>query len=148
MYKHRRALLTRTNFLTDRQKQRLDLLWDTDDDYVALQVTWEFYQDLIGAYGHPDRSRGKKLMTRVIHTLHKGLPEGLEELAQLGRTLWRRRADILAYFDLGASNGPVEAINGRLEHLRGIALGFRNLNHYILRSLIHSGQLQDRINAL
>ncbi|TCW18436.1 hypothetical protein EDD19_1624, partial [Dietzia cinnamea] len=26
--------------------------------------------------------------------------------------------------------------------------GFRNLNHYILRSLIHSGQLQNRINAL
>ena len=36
----------------------------------------------------------------------------------------------------------------RLEHLRGIALGFRNLEHYILRSLIHSGQLQERINAL
>ena len=49
---------------------------------------------------------------------------------------------------MGASNGPVEAINGRLEHLRGIALGFRNLKHYILRSLIHSGQLHDRINAL
>ncbi|MGX1598075.1 hypothetical protein ACWIDS_13555 [Dietzia maris] len=29
-----------------------------------------------------------------------------------------------------------------------IALGFRNLGHYILRSLIHSGQLQARINAL
>jgi len=148
LYKHRRSLMTRTNYLTDRQKQRLNLLWATDDDYVALQVTWAFYQDVIAAYGHPDKSRGKKLMTRVIHTLHKGLPEGLEELAQLGRTLWRRRAGILAYFDLGASNGPVEAINGRLEHLRGIALGFRNLNHYILRSLIHSGQLQDRINAL
>jgi len=26
----------------------------------------------------------------------------------------------------------------RLEHLRGIALGFRNLKHYILRSLIHT----------
>ncbi|AWT26738.1 hypothetical protein Csp1_19700 [Corynebacterium provencense] len=88
-------------------------------------------------------------MGRVIHTLRKGLPAGLEELAQLGRTLWRRRADILAYFDLGASNGPVEArLSGRLEHLRGIALGFGNLDHYILRSLIHSGQLQDRINAL
>ena len=148
LYKHRRALLTRTDYHTDRQKQRLDLLWDTDDDYVALQVTRAFHQDLIGAYGHPDRSRGKKLMSRVIDTLRKGLPAGLKELAQLGRTLWRRRADILAYFDLGASNGPVEAINGRLEHLRGIALGFRNLDHYILRSLIHSGQLQDRINAL
>lgn len=148
LYKHRRALLTRTDFLTDRQRQRLDRLWDTDDDYVALQVTWEFYQDLVSAYGQPDRARGKKLMGRVIGTLRKGLPTGLEELAQLGRTLWRRRHDILAYFDIGASNGPVEAINGRLEHLRGIALGFRNLDHYILRSLIHSGQLQDRINAL
>ncbi|MCJ7858966.1 ISL3 family transposase [Corynebacterium kalidii] len=148
LYKHRRTLLTRTNYLTDRQRQRLDLLWGTDDDYVALQVTWGFYQDLIGAYGHPDRSRGRKLMIRVINTLRKGLPAGLEELAQLGRTLWRRRADILAYFDVGASNGPIEAVNGRLEHLRGIALGFRNLDHYILRSLIHSGQLQDKINAL
>ena len=64
------------------------------------------------------------------------------------RTLWRRRNDVLAYFDIGASNGPVEALNGRLEHLRGIALGFKNLNHYILRCLIHSRQLQDKINAL
>ena len=62
--------------------------------------------------------------------------------------MWRRREDVLAYFDIGASNGPVEAINGRLEDLRGIALGFRNLDHYILRCLIHSGQLHARINAL
>ena len=148
LYKHRRTLLTRTDYLTERQKQRLDMLWATDDDYVALEVTWMFYQDVIQAYGHPKNSEGKKLMDRIINTLRKGLPKGLEELAQLGRTLWRRREDVLAYFDIGASNGPVEAINGRLEHLRGIALGFRNLNHYILRSLIHSGQLHTRINAL
>ncbi|WP_080792432.1 ISL3 family transposase [Corynebacterium pacaense] len=148
LYKYRRTLLTRTNYLTDRQKQRLDMLWATDDDYVALEVTWLFYQDLIAAYGHPKKSEGKKLMSRVINSIRKGLPAGLEELAQLGRTLWRRREDVLAYFDIGASNGPVEAINGRLEHLRGIALGFRNINHYILRCLIHSGQLQGKINAL
>jgi transposase len=123
-------------------------LWATDDDYVALQVTWGFYQELISAYGHPRKQEGRRLMSRVINTLRKGLPAGLGELTQLGRTLWRRRGDSLAFFDVGASNGPVEAINGRLEHLRGIALGFRNLDLYILRSLIHSGQLQDRINAL
>jgi transposase len=72
----------------------------------------------------------------------------LRELATLGRTLWRKRAAILAYFDTGASNGPIEAINGRLEDLRGIALGFRNLHHYILRSLIHSGGLRGAINTL
>ena len=103
---------------------------------------------MIQAYGHPKKSEGKKLMERIINTLRMGVPKGLEELAQLGRTLWRRREDVLAYFDIGASNGPVEAINGRLEDLRGIALGFRNLDHYILRCLIHSGQLHARINAL
>ena len=148
LYKHRRALLTRTDFLAERQRQRLELLWATDDDYVALQVTWGFYQELISAYGHPKKQEGRKLMSKVINALRKGPPKGLEELVQLGRTLWRRRDDILALFDVGASNGPVEAINGRLEHLRGIALGLRNLDHHILRSLIHSGQLQDRINAL
>ena len=148
LYKHRRTLLTRRNYLTERQNRRLDLLWATDDEYVALEVTWMFYQDMIQAYGHPKKSEGKKLMERIINTLRKGVPKGLEELAQLGRTLWRRREDVLAYFDIGASNGPVEAINGRLEHLRGTALGFGNLDHYILRCLIHSGQLHTRINAL
>ena len=87
-------------------------------------------------------------MYKTLRRIRSGLPAGLAELAQLGRSLWSRRADILAYFDTGVSNGPVEAINGRLEHLRGIAQGFRNLDHYILRSLLHSGQLANRINAL
>jgi transposase len=33
---------------------------------------------------------------------------------------------VLAYFTRRASNGPTEAINGRLEALRRNALGFRN----------------------
>lgn len=43
------------------------------------------------------------------------------------------------YFDHpGKSNRPAEATNGRLEHLRGIALGFRNLTNYIARSLLET----------
>ena len=76
------------------------------------------------------------------------MPPGLEEIAQLGRTLWRRRDDILAFFGHHASNGPSEAINGRLEALRTNALGFRNLTHYRLRSLLHSGALHALVNAL
>ena len=46
----------------------------------------------------------------------------------LGRTLKKRAVkkravDVPTYFDRpGTSNGPTEAINGRLEHLRGSAL--------------------------
>lgn len=67
-------------------------------------------------------------------------PSWFTELRKLAYTLDRRRQDILAYFDHpGTSNGPTEAINGRLEHLRGSALGFRNLMHDIARSLLEAG---------
>jgi transposase len=84
----------------------------------------------------------------VTHSIRRGVPTGLEEIAQLGRTLWRRRDDILAFFDQHASNGPTEAINGRLEALRRNALGFRNLTHYRWRSLPHNSALHPLINAL
>jgi transposase len=87
-------------------------------------------------------------MTSLINSIRRGVPTGLEEIAQLGRTLWRRRADILAYFDHHVSNGPTEAINGRLEALRRNALGFRNLTHYRIRSLLHCGNLIQHIDAL
>ncbi|WP_236729671.1 transposase, partial [Mycobacterium tuberculosis] len=77
-----------------------------------------------------------------------GVPVVLEELAKLGRTLWRCRHDVLAYFDHHASNGPTEAINGRLEALCRNALGFRNLTHYRIRSLLHCGNLAQLIHAL
>ncbi len=53
---------------------------------------------------------------------------------------------MLAYFDRpGTSNGPTEAINGRLEHLRGSALGFRNLTNYIARSLLETGGFRPQL---
>lgn len=78
---------------------------------------------------------------RGVDRLRSGLPAGLEELGQLGGTLHKRRDDVLAYFTRRASNGSTEAINGRLEALRGNALGFRDLINYRIRSLLHSGQL-------
>ncbi len=72
--------------------------------------------------------------------IRTGVPAVLAEIRRLGRTLHRRATDVLAFFDRsGTSNGPTEAINGRLEHLRGSALGFRNLTNYIARSLLESG---------
>lgn len=149
LYKVRKTLLTRRGLLTERQHLKVANLWQEHTEHVALEVTYMVYQDIIDAYAHPKRSVGKRLMRKVMGTIRKGLPAGLEELAQLGRTLWRKRKQVLAFFDHGgASNGPVEAINGRLEHLRGIALGFRNFDHYVLRCLIHSGQLTEKIKAL
>ena len=102
---------------------------------------------MIAAYREPDRSRGRALMKQLINSVSHGVPTALVELITLGRTLNKRAADVLAYFDRpGTSNGPTEAINGRLEHLRGSALGFRNLTNYIARSLLKTGGFRPQLH--
>ena len=140
LYRARRTLRTRTALLTARQKTRLEAVF-AEDAHAPVEVTWLVYQQIITAYAHPDPREGKTLLTRVIDSLRAAVPAGLDELATLGRTLYRRRDDVLAYFTHRASNGPTEAINGRLEALRRNALGFRNLINYRLRSLLHCGAL-------
>lgn len=149
LYQVRRILHTRTALLTDKQKIRLFEALTSRDEHVAVEITHQIYLQIIAAYEHPQRHEGKKLMWKALKRIQKGLPPGLEELAQLGRTLWNRRAEILAYFDVGVSNGPRRS-DQRTPRTppRGIAQAFRNLDHYILRSLLHSGQLAERINAL
>lgn len=147
LYRVRRTLRTRLPLLSTRQQARLTAVF-ADDNHLSVVVTWSVYQRIIAAYCQPDRRRGRTMLAAIINSLRRGVPTGLEELAQLGRTLHRRRHDVLAYFDHHASNGPTEAINGRLEALRRNALGFRNLTHYRIRSLLHCGNLTRQIDAL
>ncbi|MCT1812804.1 ISL3 family transposase, partial [Micrococcus luteus] len=135
----RRTLHTGMSLLTDRQKEHLSVLF-AHEKHAAVEAAWEIYQAMVAAYREFDRAKAKAKMEKVIAALSKKVPDTLEELGKLGRTLTKRAADVLAFFErLGTSNGPTEAINGRLEHLRGSALGFRNLTNYIARSLLESG---------
>lgn len=102
---------------------------------------------IIAAYRHPDKAQGKQMMQAVIDAVTSGVPTALVEIRRLGRTLKQRAADVLSYFDRpGTSNGPTEAINGRLEHLRGSALGFRNLTNYVTRSLLEVGGFRPHLH--
>ncbi|WP_367405015.1 ISL3 family transposase [Kocuria marina] len=146
LYRARRTLHTGLDLLTARQKTRLETLF-AGDDHVEVETTWGIYQKMIAAYREPDRATGRIRMQAVIDAVGSGVPAALKEVIVLGRTLNKRAADILAYFDRpGTSNGPTEALNGRLEHLRGSALGFRNLVHYIARSLLETGGFRPQLH--
>ena len=146
LYRARRTLHTGLDLLTTRQKARLEALF-AGDEHVEVEATWAVYQRMIAAYREPKPAEGKARMQAVIAALSSGVPAALTELAVLGRTLKKRAPDILAYFDRpGTSNGPTEALNGRLEHLRGSALGFRNLTNYIARSLLETGGFRPRLH--
>lgn len=97
----------------------------------ALDNCRRFQQHL---HGHRQRSgdplyscrrtlhTGTELLTDMIASLRTGVPTALIELRKLGCTLNKRAGDILAYFDRP-----------------GTALGFRNLENYITRSLLETG---------
>jgi len=139
LYKARRTLHTGASLLTDKQHARLEAVF-ASEEHVEVEATWGIYQRIVAAYREPDKQKAKQMMQAVIDAVTTGVPAALVEIRRLGRTLKQRATDILAFFDRpGTSNGPTEAINGRLEHLRGSALGFRNLTHYITRSLLEAG---------
>lgn len=147
LFEGRRLLLTGATLHTEKQCRKVQeaLGWD---EYVPVAATWGVYQAMVDAYRHQNRRIGKFTMRKVIDSLTSGVPEGLVEVARLGRTPAKRAGDILAYFDHpGTSDGPTEAINGRLEHLRGSALRFRNLANYVARSLLEAGGFRVKLHA-
>ena len=104
LYKARRTLLTGADLLTDRQYSRIQDVFD-GDEHVEVEATWAFYQHMVAAYRESDRAKGKVMMQTLITKLGRAVPKKLTELAALGRTLKKRAADILAYFDRpGTSN--------------------------------------------
>ena len=147
LYGVRRTLHTGSDLLTDKQQARLDAVFGVEE-HIEVEATWGVYQGMIAAYRDPDRAKGRAALKTLIDSVSHDVPGALSEVITLGRTLKRRAEDILAYFDRpGTSNGPTEAINGRHEHLRGSALGFRNLTHYVARSLLESGGFRPRLHS-
>ncbi len=147
LYLARRILHTGADLLADKQYVRLAAVF-TSEEHLEVEATWGIYQRIVAAYRESDRKKGKEMMEAVIDAVTSGVPTALVEVRRLGRTLKQRAVDVLAFFDRpGTSNGPTEAINGRLEHLRGSALGFRNLTHYIARSLLESGGFRPLLHS-
>ena len=97
LYRARRTLHTGEDLLTDRQRERLMLLF-ADDDHVEVEATWGIVRRMIAAYRHPDRAAGRAAMTAVIDALRDGVP-GRSGRAAAARShlepTGRRRARLL-----------------------------------------------------
>ena len=69
----RRTLHRGADLLTDKQYQRLEKPFATDD-HVEVEATWGVYQRMITAYRDENRIRGRALMQRLIDALSHGVP--------------------------------------------------------------------------
>ena len=125
LYRARRTLHTGAGLLTDTQARRLQALF-ADERYAAVQAAWGVYQRLIQAYRTEEAGLGKYLMQRLIDSLKQAIPYRLEGDPDPGQNPDRKslRHPWPTSTTPVPPTAPRQAINGRLEHLRGIALGF------------------------
>ena len=149
LYGCRRLLRTGLGLLKQHQLAKLETVFDAHPDHVAVEVTWDIYQRAVAAYRHNKPATGRKIFERVIARTRRGVPTGPARAghASAGRSSGARPTSSRSSTIPAPATGRPEAINGRLEHLRGTALGFRNITHYIARSLLEAGGFRPRLHA-
>ena len=148
LHRARRTLHTGAGLLTDAQTERLETLF-ADDRHAAVQAAWSVYQRLIQAYRTEDPGLGKYLMQRLIDSLRQAVPDELEEIQTLAKTLTERAPDTpgllrpAPYLQRPHAKPSTDA---RSTYATS-PWDLRNLTHYTIRSLIHTGRLKDQLTT-
>lgn len=131
----RRSMAIRRLLL--RSRHRLDFWQKLDvqrflEKYPALREVYDAKEALHALY----RTHGLKRATRGFERLLDRLAKSeLPELKTLRRTLTRWRAEVLAYFETGLTNGITEGFNLKAKLVKRRAFGYRSFRNYRLRLL-------------
>ena len=80
---------------------------------------------------------GRYLEEFAVDLQHDEFPP---EVRSLGRTLTRWRDQIVAWHRARATNGPAEAVSNLVKRGKCGAFGFRQFQHYRIRSLLYAGR--------
>ena len=136
LYRIRKLLLTGFERLDERGHERMLLglrLGDPADEVIGAWLAKESVREV---YLAEDRADATTLLDKAIAGCRA---DDVEEIRSLGNTLASWRAEILAYRDTGASNGPTEGLNLLVKKVKRCGHGFRNFDNYRLRVLLHTG---------
>ena len=148
LYRARRTLHTGADLLTDTQTERLETLF-ADDRHAAVQASWGVYQRLIQAYRTEEAGLGKHLTQRLIDSLKQAIPEELEEIQTLARTLTETASDTpgLLRPPPYLQRPHARRSTGAWSTYAASPWDLRNLTHYTIRSLIHTRRLKDHLTT-
>jgi transposase len=137
LFRIRRLLRRRADRLSEHAWQRLLIGLELGDVNQQIALTWIAAQDLCRLYQCRSRYAAEQHLHRwLTHCADSTIPE----LHRLARMLDSWRTELLAYFDTGRlSTGPTEAINTLIKKIKRVGHGYRNLDNYRLRLLLHCG---------
>ena len=136
LYGIRRLLLRANERLSDHARFRLEAGLAAGDPRDEVLDAWLTKEALRHSYAADTMVEAAR---RFDGFIREARSSSVPELHRLAKTMSRWRREILAYHRTGASNGPTEAVNHLIKKVLRVAHGFRNLDHYRLRLLLHCG---------
>jgi transposase len=135
LFRIRRVLRRRADRLTPHAWARLLTGLEAGDRGTQISTTWIAAQDLRLIYQASDRTQAEQRLHRWLTFC---ADSDIPELHRLAGTIDSWRNELLAYFDTGGvSNGPTEATNLLIKKVKRSGHGFRNIDNYRLRLLLH-----------
>ena len=136
LYGIRRLLLRANEHLSDHARARLEAGLAAGDPRDEVLDAWLAKEALRSMYAADTAIEAARCFDAFVR---EAKSSSVPELHRLAKTMLRWRAEILAHHRTGASNGPTEAVNLLIKKVLRVAHGFRNLQHYRLRLLLHCG---------
>ncbi len=138
LYRARRLLTRADERLQDKGRTRLLGLLEAGDPDGEVRTTWHAKEVVRSIYEHTDPVLALEFVTRLGADFQD--PTYPIEVNSLGRTLTRWRHQIAAWHQAHHTNGPTEAANNLLKHIKRVAFGFTNFRHYRVRVLLYAGR--------
>lgn len=137
LYRIRRLLLKACDDLDTRGWWRLAEGLRVGDPDHELLTTWQLKEALRDVY----RARDVDAAREALEAFYQwAAHSGVDECRRLSGTIRRWEREMLAWHRTGgASNGPTEAVNLAIKHIKRVGRGFTNFDNYRLRLLLHCG---------
>jgi hypothetical protein len=136
LYRIRRLLLVAHERLTARGWRRLRAGLDAGDPEGEVGAAYLAKEQLRDVYTTSStRQARRRLAAFYAHCA----TVDVAELERLAKTVHRWEHEILGWHRTGLSNGPTEAMNLLIKKIKRVGHGFRNIDNYRLRLLLHCG---------
>jgi transposase len=135
VWANRRLLLRAGDTLSDRARDRLNMVFATDDATGKLQAAWQVKEQLrtlLGTGSSADAADAKDRLQALVEKAAQ------PETNRLWRTICRWWKEIEVLIVTGATTAKVEANNTAIKHIKRTDRGFTNARNYKTRILLRS----------
>ena len=137
LYGIRRLLITGHERLSERGRARLNAglaAGDPDDEVFYAHVVKEALRRV---YAADDETAARDALDEFYEA---AAAADAPECTRLAKTIRRWETEVIAYYrNDGLSNARSEAVNALVKKIKRVGHGFRNLDNYRLRLLLHCG---------